>query len=65
MKVKAKFVIYVYLSSKLTDETTSTTSFPIKNCLGLLVWLLFWIEIHLNLSGLTIILFSENHLIAF
>ena len=51
--------------SNLTDEATSTTSFPIKNCLGLLVCLFLWITIDLNLSGLTIILFSENHLIAF
>ena len=49
----------------LTDETTSTTSFPIKNCLGLIVWLLFRIIMDLNLSGVTIILFSENYLIAF
>ena len=53
------------IHSNLTDEATSTTSFPIKNCLGLLVWWLFWIIIDLNLSGLRIILFSENHLIAF
>ena len=53
------------IPSNLTDEATSTTSFLFKNCLGLLVWLLFWILTDLNLSGLTIILFSENHLIAF
>ena len=38
-------------------------SFPVENCL--LVWLLLWITIDLNLSGLTIIWFSENDLIAF
>ena len=53
------------IPSNLTDEATSTTLFPIQNCLSLLVWLLFWIIMDLNLSGLTIILFSENHLIAF
>ena len=36
-----------------------------KSCLCLLVWLLFWITIDLNLSGLTIILFSENRFITF
>ena len=31
------------IPSYLTDEAISATWFPIKNCLGLLVWLLFWI----------------------
>ena len=51
--------------SNLTDDATSTRSLPIKNCLGLLVWLPFWTTIDLNLPGLTSILFSENHLIPF
>ena len=53
------------IPSNLTDEATSTTSFPSKNCVGVVVCLLYWIMIDLNLSGLTIILFSENHLVAF
>ena len=53
------------IPSNLTDEATSTMSFPIKNCLGLLVWLLLGITNDSNLPELTIILFSENHLIAF
>ena len=54
----------MYIPSNLTDEATSTTLFPIKNCLGLLVWLFLWITIDLSLPGLPIILFSENNLIA-
>ena len=45
--------------------TKSTTSFPIKICLGLLVQLFLWTPTDLNLSGLIIILFWENHLNAF
>ena len=55
----------MYIPSNFTDEATSTTLFPIKNCLGLFFLLLFWIIMDLNLLGLPIILFSENHLIAF
>ena len=53
------------MPSNLTNQGTSRTWFPIKSCFGLLVWLLFWSKTDLNLSGLIIILFSENHLIAF
>ena len=53
------------IPSNLINQGTSRTWFPIKSCFGLLVWLLFWIKIDLDLSGLIIILFSENHLIAF
>ena len=37
------------ISSNVTDEATSTLSLLIKNCLGLLVWLLLWMTIDLNL----------------
>ena len=46
---------------------TSTTSFPIKNCLlaCLLVWLLFLNSNEFQFVKLAVILFSENDLIAF
>ena len=36
--------------------------FLLKTVFGLIVWLVFWIIMDLNLSRLTIILLSENHL---
>ena len=50
----------------LTDKVNSTTLFPGKNFRFRFACLItFLIIIDLNLSGLTMILFSENHLIEF
>ena len=54
----------MWIPSSLNDEAFKKPLHT-KNCFGLIVWLPFWEIMDWNLSGLTIILLSENHLMTF